>query len=303
MNDDIKGLLDNFKANCELRGLAPSTVKFGVGEAGRFCEFINKHPAKADKKDVLAYLADLRQRQMKYRSMTRYFSGLSIFYDYLIEMEMVDRNPIGPVRKKYLRCYKEPSTERRAISVKEASGLVNSIIDTRDRALVTFLLKTGIRRKELVELDISGLNMDDMSLELKPTPKRSNRIVFFDQESRELLLRWLHTREVWVNNRCLALFVNRKGERLSGRYIEDIILNYAMKVGLHDPKSKDPKKRFTPHCCRHFFTTELSRAGMPREFIQELRGDVRREAIDIYDHIDKKELQESYLAHIPQLGV
>ena len=32
-------------------------------------------------------------------------------------------------------------------------------------------------------------------------------------------------------------------------------------------------------------------------------GDVRKEAIDIYDHIDKKELRESYLAHIPQLGI
>jgi len=40
-----------------------------------------------------------------------------------------------------------------------------------------------------------------------------------------------------------------------------------------------------------------------REFIQELRGDIRREAIDIYDHIDKEELRKSYLAHIPQLGV
>jgi integrase/recombinase XerD len=45
------------------------------------------------------------------------------------------------------------------------------------------------------------------------------------------------------------------------------------------------------------------RAGMPREFIQELRGDVRREAIDIYYHVDMEELRRSYLAHIPQLGV
>ena len=45
------------------------------------------------------------------------------------------------------------------------------------------------------------------------------------------------------------------------------------------------------------------RSGMTREFIQELRGDVRKEAIDIYDHIDKKELRESYLAYIPQLGI
>jgi site-specific recombinase XerD len=52
----------------------------------------------------------------------------------------------------------------------------------------------------------------------------------------------------------------------------------------------------------HWFTTHLWRAGMSQEFIQELR-DVRKEAIDIYDHIDSKELRESYLAHIPQLGI
>jgi integrase/recombinase XerD len=42
---------------------------------------------------------------------------------------------------------------------------------------------------------------------------------------------------------------------------------------------------------------------MRRELIQELRGDARREAVDIYDHIDKKELQRAYLAGIPMLGI
>jgi hypothetical protein len=51
------------------------------------------------------------------------------------------------------------------------------------------------------------------------------------------------------------------------------------------------------------FTTHLRRAGMRREFIQELRGDSRREAIDIYNHIDLKGLKEAYLACIPQLGI
>ena len=51
------------------------------------------------------------------------------------------------------------------------------------------------------------------------------------------------------------------------------------------------------------FTTELRRAGMSREFIKELRGDVRHEAIDIYDHIEPEELKREYLARIPKLGV
>jgi integrase/recombinase XerD len=47
----------------------------------------------------------------------------------------------------------------------------------------------------------------------------------------------------------------------------------------------------------------LIRSGMPKDFIKELRGDKWREAIDVYNHIDRKELKESYLAHIPQLGI
>jgi integrase/recombinase XerD len=82
-----------------------------------------------------------------------------------------------------------------------------------------------------------------------------------------------------------------------------LVVQTAERIGLHDPNSERMEDHFSPHCCRHWFTTHLRRAGMPREFIQELRGDVRREAIDIYDHIDKKELRESYLAHIPQLGI
>jgi integrase/recombinase XerD len=42
---------------------------------------------------------------------------------------------------------------------------------------------------------------------------------------------------------------------------------------------------------------------MDREFIKALRGDRRREAIDIYDRIDREELRRAYLAFIPQLGL
>jgi integrase/recombinase XerD len=42
---------------------------------------------------------------------------------------------------------------------------------------------------------------------------------------------------------------------------------------------------------------------MQRDYVKELRGDARRESIDIYNHINKKMLKESYLACIPQLGL
>ena len=80
-------------------------------------------------------------------------------------------------------------------------------------------------------------------------------------------------------------------------------MKYSTRVGLHDPTSKDPAKRFTTHCYRHFVTTHLLRNGMPREYVKELRGDSRHEAVDIYHHIDPRDLREAYLAAVPQFGL
>ena len=100
-----------------------------------------------------------------------------------------------------------------------------------------------------------------------------------------------------------ALFLNSKGDRLDRGGILLLVRQAAERIGLHNPRSERMEDHFSPHCCRHWFTTHLRRAGMRREFIQELRSDSRLEAIDIYDHIDLKELKEAYLAAIPQLGV
>jgi len=43
--------------------------------------------------------------------------------------------------------------------------------------------------------------------------------------------------------------------------------------------------------------------GNAWKHIQELRGDSRPEAIDIYIHIDPEDLRTSYLAHMPRLGL
>lgn len=101
-------------------------------------------------------------------------------------------------------------------------------------------------------------------MELKPTGKRSNRIVFFDDECPQDM-RFLMGEQA-------ALFISGMGTA-------------ALRVGLHDHASAKLEDKFGPHCCRHWFNTHLRRPGMPREFIQEVRGDIKKEAIDIYDYI------------------
>ena len=66
------------------------------------------------------------------------------------------------------------------------------------------------------------------------------------------------------------------------------ITKYAKRLGYHNSESPRLEDHFGPHCFRHWLTTWLLRNGMPREYVKELRGDKRKEAIDIYHHIDKQ---------------
>jgi integrase/recombinase XerD len=109
----------------------------------------------------------------------------------------VDKNPVGSVRKRYIRRYKdhEEGQMRKLISVEDMARLINSTLDIRDKAIITILAKTGIRRKELISLDVSDVDFVEQKIKLKPTAKRTNRTVFFDDEAAVILRRWIRTRE------------------------------------------------------------------------------------------------------------
>jgi integrase/recombinase XerD len=279
-----------------------------IYRANEFCAFLEeraKTPITADKDDIKTFLVRLKDRGLKLKTIDRIFSCISAFYGFLIEEELVEHNPILPFRKRYLRKYKSDNDSeiRKLISIEDASRLVSSVLDTKDRCILVLLFKTGIRVGELIRLDIDDVDLDNGEIHLKRTAKRSNRVLYLDNEAIASLTRWLISRKNRQGSEGPALFISKAGSRMTKGAIESVVEKHAERLGLHNPKSNNLEERFTPHCCRHWFVTHLIRCGMPRDFVKELRGDSRGEAIDIYNHIDKKELRESYLAHIPQLGI
>jgi integrase/recombinase XerD len=303
---NVNGLVERFHEDCNLRGMV-STMDY-IYRAKEYCSFLEtrgKNPLNSDKDDLRAFLSRLKGRGLKFKTIDRIYSCLSAFYEFLIIEGLVEYNPILPFRKYYLRRYKNDrdSEIRKLISVEDASRLANSILDSRDKCILVMLFKTGMRVGELTSLDVADIDLDKGEVTLKLKKKRSNRVLFLDNEAIAVLQRWLAARKNRKGSYEKALFLSKIEKRITRRSIEEIIEKHAERVGLHDPRAGKLEERFTPHCCRHWFVTHLLRAGMSRDFVKELRGDTRGEAIDIYNHIDKKELKESYLAHIPQLGI
>ena len=279
-----------------------------IYRTNEFCAFLEARgnsPQEVTKEDLKSFLIHLKERKLKSTTIDRIFSCLSAFYEFLIEEELVEYNPILPFRKYYFRKYKKNSDSeiRKLIEVEDAARLVNSILDTRDKCILVLLFKTGMRVGELVNLDLDDIDIAKGEIILKHTKKRSNRVLYIDNEATIALSRWLTSRKSRLGSDEPALFINKFGRRITPRSVDKMTRKHAARIGLYDKNSSKLEDKFTPHCCRHWFVTHLIRSGMPRDFVKELRGDVRREAIDIYNHIDRKELRESYLAHIPQLGI
>ncbi len=302
-------LIKRYWEDCEIRGMSPESLRRYISSLNIYSRYLKERNIdilNVDRNVLRNFLEYLRRdREVGLKTIGNYFTTMAMFYEFLEFEGYVDKNPVYSVRKRYIRRYKDndEGQMRKLISVEEMTKLINSTLDVRDKAIITLLAKTGIRRKELITLDVTDIDWVDQSIKLKPTPKRTNRTVFFDDEAAIILHRWIKARETRNAKGSKALFINNQGGRLNRNGVYLAVSKPAEMIGLHNPNSDRMEDHFSPHCCRHWFTTHLRRAGMPREFIQELRGDVRKEAIDIYDHIDKKELRESYLAKIPQLGV
>ncbi|MFC1505714.1 tyrosine-type recombinase/integrase [Thermoproteota archaeon] len=308
----VQRLLELFIEDCRDRQLTPETIRRYESSIKQYISYLDEQGVpivKVDKHILHNYIRYRYSKGVNQKTLENDLCGVTSLYEYLIFEDHMERNPVPGVRKRYLRKYKKDNdgdteSPRKLLTVEEMSLLINSVIDTRDKTILTLLAKTGVRRGELIAMDVNDIDWTIQTITLKRNrfKKRSGRIVFFDDETARLLKRWISQREK-LNPATPALFIGEHGQRLKRNGVYSMVVKYAQRVGLHNSESADVEDHFSPHCFRHWFTTHLRRTGMDREFIKALRGDRRKEAIDIYDHIDRDELRRAYLAFIPQLGL
>jgi integrase/recombinase XerD len=307
-----KALLELYVRDCEDRKLSQETIRRYASITKHYCDYLESmglSPFRIDKHVLHDYIRKRASENIDQKTMENELTAISGLYEFLVFEDYMSNNPVPGVRKRYIRRYKEEADAddefpRQLISIEQMSLLINSILDTRDKAINLLFAKTGVRRGELIAMDLTDINWAEQSITLKRKQfkKRSNRTIFFDDETARILKRWTHQRSK-LDSLTPALFIGEHGERLRRNGVYSLVIKYAARVGLHNSKSSHSEDHFSPHCFRHWYTTNLRRAGMDREFIKSLRGDRRKDAIDVYDRIDPEELRRAYLAFIPQLGV
>ena len=270
--------------------------------------------------DPRALSGTSRQRKLGARSQARKLSALRGFFADLERRGVIAANPAREIRApKFFRplpgvLYPEdlarllpdepvPNT-RAAVTVTQAtaaspvgadsSDRMDAAFALRDRALCETLYSSGMRISELLSLTVGDVILNSKNKivdQLKILGKgRKERIVFLGPEARAAVQAYVDVRGVF-EPRTDRLFLNHHGRALGDRGARYILKQMQRRLGIF--------RRVSPHKMRHSFATDLLNSGAEIRAVQELLGHSSLSTTQIYTHVSRERLRDTYRACHP----
>ncbi len=247
-----------------------------------FWRFVQEAPIeKIDFFLLRKYLAMIRAKEHKPRTIARKLSSLRSFFKFLHREGYVKNNPAilltTPKLDKKLPNF---LTEGEMSKLLEMPSLTDTA-GARDRAILEMLYSTGIRVSELVGLNVE--NVDFIGNIAKVAGKgKKERLVPVGDTALKAARHYLEMRKHKSN----ALFLNKNGTRLTDRGVRNITNKYIKLTSL--------RASISPHALRHSFATHLLDRGADLRSVQELLGHVNLSTTQIYTHMTTEKLKSVY---------
>ncbi|MDR1890439.1 MAG: tyrosine recombinase XerC [Zoogloeaceae bacterium] len=244
---------------------------------------------KLDALAIRRQIAILHARGLSGRSLARLLSAWRGFYKWLQWEGRVEHNPCLDIRA--------PKSAKRlpdALSVEESAGLMSGAeeegderLALRDQAMFELFYSSGLRLAELDRLNLDAFPGILAEGEVRVTGKRNKtRIVPVGGKARAALDAWMKVRASLAAPEETALFVSRRGTRISMRMIQKRLSGRALKNGF--------STHVHPHMLRHSFASHLLQSSGDLRAVQEMLGHNSIASTQVYTHLDFQHLSEVY---------
>ena len=239
--------------------------------------------------DFLSYLANERtpnpdapapEYGISPSARARKLSALKSFYKYLtVRQKLLQENPVADLEYPKLR-----KSLPKYLTLEQSSALLRAVSgqnEKRDYAILMLFLNCGIRRSELVGLNISDVYEDRIRVVGKGNKER---IVYFGSACRKAIDAYLVERNKMVLTDNRALFGSRNGNRISVDAVHALVKKALLKAGLDSTQ-------FSAHKLRHTAATMMLSGGVDVKTVQEVLGHENLNTTQIYTHIESTELK------------
>ncbi len=287
------------------KGFSKNTLDAYGNDLRQFVAFVRSRLPKdngpepawssVDKSVVLDYMINLRERSYAPATTARKVAAIKSFFNFLVAEGVLGANPAegiaGPkVGKSLPRSISVEEVER----LLEESARLSTPEAKRDKAMLELVYATGMRVSELVSLNVRDVNL------------KAGFVRCFGKGSKERIIP-IHskaTRAVksYIDDGRLrllgatgetALFLNRRGQRLTRQGFWLILKGYAKKAEI--------TAELTPHVLRHSIATHLLHSGkMNLRELQELLGHANISTTQVYTHLTTERMRRVYDSSHPR---
>ena len=227
------------------------------------------------------FLARLRSKEFKPRTITRKLSSIRSFFKFLHREGYIKNNPtvllMSPKLDKVLPKF---LTEKEMAFFIEAPNL-DTKYGRRDKAILEILYSAGIRVSELVGLNINDIDFIGNVAKVLGKGKKE-RLVPIGDKALEAIKEYIDCRKI----ESKILFLNKNGTRLTDRGVRLIVSKYIGRVS--------SQMQISPHIFRHSFATHLLNRGADLRCVQELLGHASLSTTQIYTHVTTARLKQIY---------
>lgn len=267
------------------RGLSARTVASYRRDLEAFRAFLGEAPLEdAGRQQVRGFVGHLHRRGLSPRSIHRSLSALRTFYAYLIRERRVAANPAehvpAPRQGRPLPRTLAPEQAQALMDGGPSGGRASAFEALRDHALLELLYSSGLRVSEAAGLDLSGL--DRAGGEARVLGKgRKTRVVPVGRKARQALEAYLPARAERAAEGETALFITRRGRRMSVRAMQDRVRKLSGGAA-------------SPHTLRHSCASHLLESSGDLRAVQEMLGHANLSTTQVYTHLDVQHLAAAY---------
>lgn len=262
---------------------------------------VNGHPTNwnvVTTNVVASYVQHLKERRYAPATVARKVAAVKSFFQFLHAEGTVPTNPTeGLESPRVGKTLPKPLTVQQVDDLLEQPAKRGTPEALRDQAMLELLYATGLRVTELVSLDLDSISMDAKRPSVRCLGKGAKeRTVPIHEQALHVLARYLNDGRPRLvrNKKERALFVNRRGERLTRQGFWLILKQYAREAGI--------ETLVTPHTLRHSFATHMLRGGAPLRSVQELLGHANISTTQVYTQITDEHVRQVYEQAHPRAG-
>jgi len=241
-----------------------------------------------DRQSVLSYLTNLKERRYAATTVARKVAAIKSFFGFLVAEGLVKDNPTRDVPSPRVgKSLPKPISITQARQLLEETEKRATPEAKRDKAMLQLLYASGMRVSELVSLNLNDVDTDGGYVRCFGKGHKERLIPIHSQAVAALKDYMSQGRpKMKAGGGEEALFLNRRGERLTRQGLWQIIKGYAKaaKLGIE----------ITPHTLRHSFATHMLSGGADLRSVQELLGHANISTTQVYTHLTTEHIRRAY---------